>query len=153
MTSRAEQFAPLPPERLARWSNFAKWDTVYFPQFLGLEVEELRQDYARMRIRWRPEYRQPAGVMHGGVIATLVDTVVVPAIGGGYHDPRALFTIDIALRFLAPIVDDDAVAEGWIRQRGRSIVFCDAEVRSGAGNLAATAALTYKVSATKPIGI
>jgi uncharacterized protein (TIGR00369 family) len=153
VTERAEQFSPLPPARLARWSSFAKWDTVYFPQFLGLEVEELRQDYARMRIPWRPEYRQPAGVMHGGVIATLVDTVVVPAIGSGYDSPRALFTIDIALRFLAPIIDDDVVAEGWVRRRGLSIVFCDAEVRSGAGDLAATAALTYKVSATKRIGI
>ncbi len=149
MTTRAEQFAPLPPERLARWSNFANWSTVYFPQFLGLEVEELRTDYARMRIPYRPEYRQPAGVMHGGVIASLVDTVVVPVIGSGYDEPRQLFTIDLSLRVLAPIVDDDAVAEGWIVQRGRSIVFCDAEVRSGAGALAASANLVYKVS-SKP---
>ena len=138
----------MPPERLARWSDFANWETVYFPQFLGLKVEELRQDYARMRIAFRPEYNQPAGVMHGGVIATLVDTVVVPAIGTGYDDPRALFTIDISLRFLAPIVESDAIAEGWIVQRGRSIVFCEAEVRNDAGKLAATASLTYKVSSS-----
>lgn len=144
--SRAEQFPPLSPEQLARWSNFAKWETVYFPQFLGFEVEELRQDYARMRVRFRPEYRQPAGVMHGGVIATLVDTVVVPAIGSGYDEPRALFTIDIALRFLAPVTDEDAIAEGWIVQRGRSIVFCDAEVRAASGAVAASANLVYKVS-------
>jgi uncharacterized protein (TIGR00369 family) len=148
MTDRASEFPPLPPARLARWSNFANWETVYFPQFLGLKVEELRQDYARMRIGFRPEYNQPAGVMHGGVIATLVDTVVVPAIGTGYDDPRALFTIDVSLRFLAPIVESDAVAEGWIVQRGRSIVFCEAEVRDDTGKLAATASLTYKVSST-----
>jgi acyl-coenzyme A thioesterase PaaI-like protein len=80
------------------------------------------------------------------VIASLVDTVVVPAVGGGYDEPRQLFTIDIQLRFLAPIVDDDLVAEGWVTKRGRQIVYCDAEVSSGAGVLAATATLTYKVS-------
>jgi uncharacterized protein (TIGR00369 family) len=147
VNSRAEQFAPLPAHRLERWSNFGNWDTVWFPQFLGLQVEELRQDYARMRLAYRPEFRQPAGVVHGGVIATMLDTVVVPAIGSAYDEPRQLFTIDIQLRFLAPIVDDDLIAEGWVEQRGRAIVFCNAEVRgASASAAAATGTLTYKVS-------
>lgn len=149
MTERSEQFPPMAPNRAAIWSRFGKWDTVWFPMFLGIQLEELRQDYARMRLPYRPEFRQPAGVVHGGVIASMVDTVVVPAVGGGYDEPRQLFTIDFQLRFLAPIIDDDIVAEGWVTQRGRQVVFCDAEVRSGAGALAATATLTYKVS-SKP---
>src|SRR3954465_3567427 len=119
MSDRASQFPPLAANRLARWSNFGKWDTVWFPQFLGVEVEELRQDYARMRLPYRPEFRQPAGVVHGGVIASMIATVVGPAIGSGYDEPRRLFTIDVQIRFLAPIVEDDVVAEGWIAQRGR----------------------------------
>ena len=150
MTERSEQFPPLAPERAAVWSRFGRWDTVWYPQFLGIEVEEIREDYARMRLRYRPEFRQPAGVVHGGVIASLIDTVVVPAVGSAYDAPRQLFTIDIQLRFLAPIVDDDLIAEGWVSQRGRQIVFCDAEVRSGAGILAASGTLTYKVS-SKPL--
>jgi len=147
MTVRSEQFEPLAPERLAIWSKFGNWDTVWFPKFLGLEVEEIRTDYARMRLGFRPEYRQPAGVVHGGVIASMVDTVVVPAVGSGYDETRALFTIDLQLRFLAPIVDEDIVGEGWVVQRGRQIVFCDAEVRGANTNvLAATASLVYKVS-------
>ena len=53
------------------------------------------------------------------------------------------------LRYLAPIVEEDAVAEGWIVQRGRQIVFCEAEVRAVSGTLAATGTLVYKVS-SKP---
>jgi uncharacterized protein (TIGR00369 family) len=146
MTMRAAQFEPLPPERAEKWARFGKWDTVWFPQFLGLEVEELRTDYARMRLAYRPEYRQPAGVWHGGVIASMIDTVVVPAIGSGYEQPRELFTIDMQLRYLAPIGEEDAIAEGWVVRRGRSIVFCDAEVRAASGAVAATATLVYKVS-------
>jgi uncharacterized protein (TIGR00369 family) len=146
VTARAEQFAPLPPARLERWSKFGKWDTVWWPQYVGVALEEVRLDYARMRLRYRPEFRQPAGVVHGGVLATMIDTVVVPAIGAGYDEPRALFTIDLTLRFLAPVIDDDMIAEGWVVQRGRSIVFCDAEVRSASGTLAVTGSLVYKVS-------
>ena len=147
MSDRAAQFEPLGTEQLARWSNFAAGDQVWFPQFIGLQVEEIRKDYARMRVPYRPELRQPAGVMHGGVIATLIDTVVVPVIGTGYDEPRDYFTIDLAVRFLRPIVGEDAVAEGWVVQRGRSIVFCDTEVRTASGKLAATGSLVYKVSA------
>jgi uncharacterized protein (TIGR00369 family) len=119
---------------------------VFFPTFLGAVLEEVRTDYARMRLPYRPELRQPAGVVHGGVIATLADTVVVPAVGSAYDEARQLFTVDMQVRYLAPIVEEDAVAEGWVTQRGRSLVFCDAEVRSASGTLAASATLVYKVS-------
>ncbi len=150
MTARSEQFPPLAPERAAIWSRFGKTGVVWYPSFLGVEVEELRQDYARMRLPYRSEFRQPAGVVHGGVIASMIDTVVVPAIGSGYDSPRQFFTIDIQLRFLSSIVEEDLVAEGWITKRGHQVVFCDAEVSSGSGVLAATGTLTYKLS-SKPL--
>ena len=82
--TRAEQFDPLPADRAARWSRFGRWEERYFPNVVGLELEEVRLDYARMRLPFRPELNQPAGVVHGGAIATLIDTVVVPAIGSAY---------------------------------------------------------------------
>lgn len=149
---RADQFEILSATRAARWAGFARWETTYYPKFLGLVVEEVRLDYARMRLPYRPEFLQPAGVWHGGAIASLVDTVVVPAVGSGYDEPRPMFTIDLQLRYLAPIPPEvDAIAEGWVSLRGRSTLFCDAEVRIGDldGQVAATATLVYKVS-SKP---
>ena len=43
-------------------------------------------------------------------------------------------------------MEEDAIAEGWVTKRGRSTVFCRAEVRNPAGDLTATASLIYKVS-------
>jgi uncharacterized protein (TIGR00369 family) len=144
---RPEHFPALPAARLERWSRFGEWETTWFPQFLGLKMEEVRSDYARMRLAYRPEFRQPARVWHGGVVASMIDTVVVPAVGSGYDEPRQMFTIDMQLRYLAPIGEgDDAIAEGWVVQRGRQIVFCEAEVSSANGTLAATGTLVYKVS-------
>src|SRR5262245_9536102 len=110
--TRAEQFATLLPEQRARWANFGKWETEWFPKFLGSEVEEIRRDDARMRLPYRPEFRQPAVVVHGSVIASMIDTVVVPPLGSAYDEPRQIFTIDMQVRYLAPIIDDDIVAEG-----------------------------------------
>lgn len=144
----AEQFAPLSDEKQQIWSSFARWeDATYFSQLVGLEVEELRTDYARMRLPYRPELNQPAGVVHGGAIATLIDTVVVPAIGTGYDVRPRMLTVSMNVQYLGAVVEEDAIGEGWIEQRGRSMVFCRAEVTgASSGRLCANATLVYKVS-------
>ena len=52
-----------------------------FPNFLGMRFEEVRLDYGRVSLPYRPEFNQPAGMIHGGVIASLIDTVVETASG------------------------------------------------------------------------
>lgn len=142
----AERFEPLAPERLAVWENFLNWpDRVLFPTLIGIEKEEIRTDYCRLRLRYRPELNQPGGVIHGGALATLVDTVVVPAVGAVYDTRPTMFTISMTLNYLTPVVEQDAVAEGWVERRGRSTVFCRAEVRSAEGELAVVGSLVYSV--------
>jgi uncharacterized protein (TIGR00369 family) len=146
VTGRAAAFEPLPLERRETWGAYGQWDELYFPRLVGLEVEEIRLDYCRMRLPWRFELTQPAGVVHGGAIATLIDSVVVPAIGAAYPERRPFVTIDLQIQFVSAVVQEDMVAEGWVTQRGRSIVFCEAEVvGASSGRRAARAMLTYKV--------
>ena len=147
MTSwRAESFDLLPQTVQQRWASYGDWpDGGHFAAMLGIEVEELRRDYARMRLPWRSELNQTSGLMHGGAIATLIDTVVVPAVGQAYDAGWAYFTIGMNIRYIGAVVQQDAVAEGWIEQRGRTMVFCRAEVRTPDGKLAADGTLTYTV--------
>ena len=153
MTTHLELYGdkhpPLPPERLRVWDRFGQGDGAappFFPGFVGLRLEEVRLDYARMRLPHRRELDQPQGVVHGGAIATLADTVVVPAIGSAYDDRRALLTLGMTIEYLDAIVGEDAIAEGWVEKRGRSTCFCRVEIRTPSGVLAATASVIYKVS-------
>lgn len=112
-------------------------------------MEDARIDYSRLRLPYRPEVNQPAGVMHGGAITSLIDTAVVPAIGSHYEGLPLMLTISLTVNFMGAIVEEDAVCEGWVERRGRSIVFCNAEVWGAtSGKLAANASLVYKVSAS-----
>jgi uncharacterized protein (TIGR00369 family) len=141
----AGRFEPLPPHRKDRFADFAPGSQEFFPGVVGIKLEEVRTDYARMRMPFRSNLKQPAGVVHGGAIATLIDTVVVPAIGSGYDEPHRYLTVDMQLQYIGALLDEDAIAEGWIVRRGRSIVFCRAEVFTGSGALVATGTLTYMV--------
>lgn len=79
--TRADRYEPPPDDAGARWVKFGQSETVFYPMLLGLEVEEVRIDYCRMRIPFKPELLQPGGVVRGGAIASLMDAVLVPAEG------------------------------------------------------------------------
>jgi uncharacterized protein (TIGR00369 family) len=150
VTTRAAQHDELPPHRRDRWMRYGQGPTTYYAAHLGFAVEDVRVDYCRMRLPWRTEIAQPFGVAHGGAIASLVDCVLVPAIGAGYEEPVGFATIDLTVQYLAALRDEDAVAEGWINQRGSSIAFCEAEVRgASSGLLVAKGVMTYKISRPK----
>ena len=145
--SRAEQFEALAPEVEARWRKFGAWGRVYFPSLLGMVVEEVRVDYCRMALPYRPELEQPAGLVHGGAIASLLDSVVVPAVGAAYGPDARFSTVDMHVQFISAVMQQGIIAEGWVIRRGRSVVFCESEVLNAVtGRLVAKSVLTYNVS-------
>lgn len=141
-----DAFPALPVERVAGWTRFGDWETPFFPQVVGLRLEDVRDGWSRMRLPYRPELCQPAGVVHGGAIATLIDTVVVPAIGAHYDQPPIMLTLSMTVQYLGAARDEDLVAEGWVVRRGRSVVFCEAAVDTASGQPVATGTLVYKIS-------
>jgi uncharacterized protein (TIGR00369 family) len=149
LAPRAQRFTPMSPERQERFASFAPGRPEYFPGLVGIQLEEVRLDYARMRLPFRSQLNQPAGVMHGGAIATLIDTVVVPALASAYEEPHRYLTIDMQIQYMGAVVGEDVVAEGWITKRGRSTVFCRAEVMTAKAGLVAAGTLVYKVSKLK----
>jgi len=140
-----DRFPELADDRKKWWIKFPNFKKPVFPSHLGIELEELREDYARLKLGFRQEWTQPAGVVHGGVIASLIDTVVVPAIGSGYDDRPDLLTINMQVQYMGAVVDKDLYAEGWVTKRGRSVVFAEAAVRGADGRIAATGTLAYTV--------
>jgi uncharacterized protein (TIGR00369 family) len=147
MASRAHLHDPLPPEVEERWMRFGRDGAHLYVNLLGLRIEEVRTDYCRMRMPFEPHLRQAAGVVHGGAIASLLDAVVVPVVGSAYGKDARFSTVDLHVQFLSALVDDDAVAEGWVVKRGRTTVFCESEVVAATSSkVIARSMLTYNVS-------
>lgn len=145
--SRADDFDPLNDDVHARWMSFGRWSRPYFPQVVGIEVQDVRRDYCRMRLPFRPELEQPMGIVHGGAIATLIDVVVVPAIGSAYEEDVGFSTVDLQIQYFRPLIKESAIAEGIVVKRGRRIIFCSADViGETSGKSIARGTLTYAVN-------
>jgi len=145
--SRADQYEPLPEDAAARWAKFGKSEAVFYPMLLGLDVEETRIDYCRMRMPFKAELLHPGGIVHGGAIASLMDAVLVPAVGSVLGPDDRFSTVDLHVQYIGAVKDEDVVAEGWVTKRGRRVVFCESEaVGASSGRLIAKSVLTYNVS-------
>lgn len=143
--TRANEFETLPSEK-ERFIIDAMMSLAPFPKFLGMRFEEVRLDYGRLSLPYRPELNQPAGMVHGGVIASMIDTVVVgPLMSALDAPPRKLLTIDLHIHYFDAGVEEDLVAEGWVRRRGRTIAFVSAEVTTASGKTLAAGNMAYRI--------
>ena len=61
-----------------------KFETNPFPRSLGIDLDSIEPGRARLSLEVKQQHLQLAGNMHGGAIATLVDTAVAFAIVGGF---------------------------------------------------------------------
>ena len=69
--------------------------------------------------------------------------------GAAYATTARFATVDMHVQVLSALVADDAVAEGWVVKRGRTMVFCESEaIAATTGKVVARSVLTYHVTNT-----
>ena len=115
----------------------------HFPQLLGIEIDLVENGRARLSLEVGEKHRQLAGVMHGGAIATLIDSAVAMAIVGASESHARFTTIELKINYLLPIVEGRIVAEARLLRDGKRIVVAECDVFDAVGNLAAKGLLTY----------
>ena len=120
-----------------------KFETNHFPKLLGIEIDEVQEGRARLSLEVRKDLLQLQGVMHGGAIASLIDTAVAFAIVGA-SDPDARFTtVEMKVNYLLAIREGRVVADARLIRDGRRIIVAECDVFDSAGRLAAKGLLTY----------
>jgi uncharacterized protein (TIGR00369 family) len=131
---------PLTAEQIQTMLNASPYN-----QFLGLTVvsaDPAKQEIT-MRSVMRPEFERRPGSKqwHGGVIASLIDTVGDFAVG--MMVGRGLPTVNFRVDYLKPAVDTALVAVSRVRRAGKSVGVADVDVFDDKGALLAIGRGTY----------
>jgi len=114
-----------------------------FAQLIGMRLEELKMDEATISVEIRDELRQPSGVLHGGVTATLIDTAMAFAVRTRLEPTAATATIDLTVHYLRPLVEGRATCIAKTVRAGKRIFTVSAEVFNSEGKIIATGLSTY----------
>ena len=114
-----------------------------FAEEVGVEWIDLDPDNARARIRIEPRHLQPFGIVHGGVYASLAESLCSAATFGAVRD-EGLVAMGQSndTTFLRPISDGFANATARSRHRGRTTWVWDVDVTDDEGRLCALSRMT-----------
>jgi uncharacterized protein (TIGR00369 family) len=82
-------------------------------------------------------------VVHGGVIASLIDSATAFAILPLLNPDERTTTVDLTISYLRPLVAGVVVARAKVLRAGRRMIATSAELFDDDGKLAATALSTY----------
>lgn len=123
-----------------------------FVQMIGARFEEWREGYVRMSLVVEEKHTNPNGVMHGGVLTTLMDETLGAVVASvrGMDVMRAAphATVEMNVSFLAGArPGDEIIVEGRALKVGRSVAFGEAEARrQGSDDLIAKGRFTYVIA-------
>ena len=93
---------------------------------------------------------QDAGVAHGGVAASLIDSVVGLAVCTMLDRQELITTVEMKVNFIAPAKLGLLTATGKIIHKGKRIAVGDAEVRDSKKRLVAKGLVTYIILGKRP---
>lgn len=82
----------------------------------------------------------PIGVVHGGFVCTLLDTVIGCAVQSTLPAGTAYTSIDLTVNYLRALHGDtgELRARGWVTKPGRRVAFASGEVLDGDGRCIAS---------------
>jgi len=111
-----------------------------FSELLGMYITEAEAGRVVFEMKVGEYHYSPLNIVHGGVTATLLDTVMGCAVqstleaGGGY------VSSDLQVRYVRPVTVESGTlrAEGKVVHRGSRLATAEGTVTDGRGKLIAT---------------
>lgn len=105
-----------------------------YSQAIGVELEALDADHARLKLPYRDENSNPGQALHGGCAASLgaiagqaIARVTLGAGSGPWH------TAQMQVAYLAAAIAEDIVADARLLRRGKELCFVEVDIQTAAG--------------------
>src|SRR5690348_16073146 len=102
---------------------------------LGIRLADMQPDMAILALPFTNSLITIGTTVHGGAIASLIDTAAMVAAWSDTTVPDNLrgTTVGLTVTYLAPAEQEDIQATARVLQRGRSLVYLDVEVQGISG--------------------
>ena len=131
----------VPPERIQA-----------FNKLLGLDQMRAGDGQAELVVEVRPEITNRRGVVHGGLLTALLDSVLGAAVIAGIAPEEWCGTVQIDVQFLEPARGPQLTGRARLERRGRRVAMASGEVVDSDGRTVAKAQGTWYVWPSRPEG-
>jgi uncharacterized protein (TIGR00369 family) len=98
----------------------------------------------------RPELLNAAGVLHGGVTATLADVAVGMAVVRHLRGTRGATTVELKLNYLRPVTGRKILARSRLVRVGSTLAIGKVDLHDDQARLVGVALVTYMILGDPP---
>jgi 1,4-dihydroxy-2-naphthoyl-CoA hydrolase len=117
-----------------------------FDRLYGLELLEISAEQVSARVQVRDQLKQPAGLVHGGVYASIAEAIASLATGMSVlPEGSVAMGLSNSTSFLRPITAGAVHARATRLHRGRTTWVWDVHFSDDAGRLCAVTRMTIAV--------
>lgn len=106
-----------------------------YPSLIGMQLAAIDFDSCRLELTLAECHLQPFGIVHGGVLATLIDTATFWAGFLRLPEDAGMVNVDLKLNYLKAVGHGVLRAEGQCLRAGRVISYAEASVFDAHGEL------------------
>jgi 1,4-dihydroxy-2-naphthoyl-CoA hydrolase len=118
---------------------------VPFDALYGLRVLTLGEEEATARVPVRDEIRQPAGLVHGGVYASIAESLTSLATAQAVGDTQIAQGLSSQTSFLRPVTGSTIHATARRRHRGRTTWVWEVDITDDDGRVCVLVRMTIAV--------
>ena len=118
-------------------------ESIAFNAHLGMRLIRLNKDGVTIGCRIRPELLNGAGVLHGGVTATLADVAVGMALACHFGRLGVATTVEMKINYLRPVAAGKITARGRLLKIGSALAVGSVDLRDNQNRPAGAALVTY----------
>lgn len=119
------------------------FEAVPFARLLGIQLEGVSPGLAVLSMPVRDDHKQNHGVVHGGAIASLIDSAMAIAIIPFLAEKEGTTTVDLTIHYLRPLTEGVATAIARVTRQGRRLIVVSTEVIDSEEKVVAIAVSTY----------
>jgi len=118
-----------------------------FVGYLSIELITLEPGRVTLRLPYDKTVTTIGTVVHGGAIATLLDSAGAAAAWSDAEVPANIrgTTVSLSVSYLAAAENEDVLATARVLSRGRSLVYLDIDATTASGKAVAKGLATYKI--------
>jgi len=121
-----------------------------FGDLVGLRIEWPRDGSGTCasELRLEPRHLSLAARVHGGVLATILDTTMGAAVFDGIPKGKGCATLSLNINFFRPVIEGRLVCKARIGNLTRQTAYASGEIHDEAGRLIASATATFFLTPT-----
>ena len=124
--------------------------TMPFAVAVGITIDEAAKDEVRGRLAWAPERCTTAGLMHGGVVMTLADSLGAVCAFLNLPPGASTSTISSSTNFFRALREGELLGTARPLHTGRTTIVVQTELRDTNAELVALVTQTQAVLTPPP---